>query len=94
MTKTEKRERGLWKKMREKGKTRYVLYEMVHWGLPMALLWSVIVQLMDYGWNLESFITAEYFTMLFKGVFIFSTVIYFQTLYFWRKFEKKYGFEQ
>lgn len=91
MNKKEKRERLLWSKMREKGKTRYLFYEMLYWGLPMALLWSVIVQISDYGWNLASFASAEYLTMLFKGVFIFSAVIYFQTLYLWRKFEKKYG---
>jgi len=42
-----------WAKMREKGKQRFVLVNgVLGWGVPTAILWSVLMELLDPSENI------------------------------------------
>lgn len=81
--------RYAWGIIREKGKVRYIfIYWILGWGIPVAIISSIISEIISYGFYFSMFIKKEFYfrSLGISILFIFAGFLI--GLRVWRKEEK------
>lgn len=80
-----------WENARKKGRKSYVLiYGILLWGIPVALLGELFIRITKYGFTLDIFNKDHFFqSMIFRTITFIIAGIFFG-LYMWVKMENKY----
>jgi len=72
-----------WKKTREMGRTKFILfYGVIFWGLIMAIVFFLL--------NLKVYPSIPWYLLLIFSLVMFSLVGYFVGHFSWKSAEKKY----
>jgi hypothetical protein len=66
------KQRKRWEQLRARGKRRFVvLHGVLGWGVPVAVVWSIWMQLWDNGFSLDGFLSARFFSQMVVAFMVF-----------------------
>ncbi|MEN8904536.1 MAG: hypothetical protein ABF289_01105 [Clostridiales bacterium] len=81
--------RYAWSRIRKRGKIQYILiYWVLGWGIPVALISSVISEFFSYGFYLSMFLKKEFYFRSLGISVLFVIVGIFIGMRIWVKEEK------
>ena len=87
----EEREINEWKKMKSKGKKKYVWYNgVLEWGVFLAILWPIGFAFIDKGFSLHSLTNQSFIRNLIISFIFFPLAGYFRAMMMWKKCDEKY----
>jgi hypothetical protein len=81
--------RYAWGQIREKGKLRYILlYWVLGWGVPVAIISSIISEMFSYGFYMSMFIKKEFYFRSLGITVLFIIAGFLIGMRVWSKEEK------